>query len=116
VVVRREGVSHELFEEALADQGLTRRVVLSVPHFLAIPLLVAESDLVVTVPYAAGISFARMANLKMLRPPIQVGPVDVKQHWHARFHHDQANMWLRTGIAALFAETPRAKRRDKPAA
>jgi len=116
VVVRREGVSHELFEQALADQGLTRRVVLSVPHFLAIPLLVAESDLVVTVPYAVGISFARMANLKMLRPPIQVGPVDVKQHWHARFHHDQANMWLRTGIAALFAETPRAKRRDKPAA
>jgi DNA-binding transcriptional LysR family regulator len=104
VVVQRPGVSQEFVEQALAEQGLSRRVVLSVPHFLAIPLLVAESDLVVTVPYAVGKSFARMANLKVLRPPLPIRPVDIKQHWHTRYHHDQANLWLRGVVAELFVE------------
>jgi DNA-binding transcriptional LysR family regulator len=106
VVVDQEGKSHELFEETLAAQGLARRVALRVPHFLAVPLLVAESDLVVTVPYAIGASFAKMADLKMLRPPIEVGLPEVKQHWHARFHHDQANRWLRGVVAELFLDKP----------
>ena len=103
-VVQQEGKSHELFEQALAAQGLTRRIALSVPHFLALPLLIAESDLVVTVPYAVAKSFAKMTELKVLRPPIQVPRADVKQHWHTRFHHDEANKWLRTEVASLFVE------------
>jgi len=106
VVVDQEGKSHELFEETLAAQGLARRVALRVPHFLAIPLIVAGSDLVVTVPYAIGTSFAKMADLKLLRPPIQVGLPEVKQHWHARFHHDQANRWIRGVVAELFLDKP----------
>jgi DNA-binding transcriptional LysR family regulator len=106
VVVQQEGKSHELFEEAIVAQGLKRRVVLSIPHFLAIPLVIAESDLIVTVPYAIGMSFAKMASLKMLRPPIEVGPAEVKQHWHARFHHDEANRWIRGVVAELFLGKP----------
>ena len=106
VVVDQEGKSHELFEATLAAQRLTRRVVLRIPHFLAIPLVVAESDLIVTVPYAIGASFAKMANLKMLHPPLKVGKPEVKQHWHARFHHDQVNRWIRGVVAGLFLDKP----------
>jgi DNA-binding transcriptional LysR family regulator len=109
-VVQQEGKSHELFEQALAELGLTRRVALSIPHFLALPLIIAESDLVVTVPYAVATSFAKMAELRVLRPPIQVPRADVKQHWHARFHHDEANKWIRGVIAALFKGLTAAER------
>ena len=109
-VVQQEGKSHELFEQALAEQGLTRRIALSIPHFLAIPLLIAESDLIVTVPYAVAKSFAKMTDLKLLRPPIQVPDAVVKQHWHTRFHHDEANKWIRGLIASLFLEAPRRVR------
>jgi DNA-binding transcriptional LysR family regulator len=109
-VVHQEGKSHELFEQALVEQGLTRRVVLRIPHFLAIPLIIAESDLIVTVPYAVARSFARMADLKVLRPPVQVRRADVRQHWHARFHRDLANQWIRGVIASLFSETARRVR------
>jgi DNA-binding transcriptional LysR family regulator len=102
VVVRSEGKAAELFEEALATQGLERRIALSVPHFLALPLIIASSDLVVTVPYAVAESFVKMADLKLLRPPVRVPPADVKQHWHSRFHHDEANRWIRGVVAALF--------------
>lgn len=109
-VVQREGKSHELFEQALVEQGLVRRVVLSIPHFLAIPLIIAESDLIVTVPSAVARSFARMADLKMLRPPVQVRRANIMQHWHARFHRDLANQWIRRVIASLFVETARRVR------
>jgi DNA-binding transcriptional LysR family regulator len=112
-VVHPEGKSHELFEQALAEHGLTRRVVLRIPHYLAIPTIIAESDLIVTVPYAVGMAFARMANVKMLRPPVQVHPADVKQLWHARFHHDQINKWIRAVIVELFFEEPRREHRSK---
>ena len=109
-VVQQEGKSHELFEQALVEQGLARRVVLSVPHFLAIPLIIAESDLIVTVPHAVARSFARMTDLKMLPTPVQVRRADVRQHWHARFHRDPANLWIRGVIASLFAEGARHSR------
>lgn len=104
VVVQQEGKSHELFENALLAQGLSRRVVLSVPHFLALPLVIAESDLVATVPYAIGKSIARMTGVTLLPPPIQVSRAEVKQLWHARFHTDPENRWMRGVIAALFLE------------
>src|SRR5258706_4583749 len=113
-VVQQEGKSHELFEQALIEQGLTRRVVLSIPHFLAIPLIIAESELIVTVPYAVARSFARMADLRMLRPPVPVQRADVKQHWHPRFHLDHANQWIRGVFASLFVEAPRRVRAQSP--
>jgi DNA-binding transcriptional LysR family regulator len=108
-VVQQEGKSHELFEQALEEQGLTRRIALSVPHFLAIPLIIAESDLIVTVPYAVAKGFARMTDLKLLRPPTRVPRADIKQHWHARFHHDETNKWIRGIVASLFVEAPRRR-------
>jgi hypothetical protein len=59
-VVRAEARSQEVFERFPEQQNIQRRVVLSTPHFMAIPF--AHSDLVVTVPLAAGESFAKFAN------------------------------------------------------
>src|SRR5439155_3014595 len=64
-VVRPEGRSEEVFERALEARGLTREVVLSIPHFMSVPFIIMESDLIVTVPLGVAQSFARMANLKL---------------------------------------------------
>jgi len=108
-VVHPEGKSHELFERALAERGLERRVVVRLPHYLAIPVIVAESDLIATVPYAVGQIFARMANIRLSRPPFDVPKPDVKQFWHARFHNDPANRWLREMVSSLFTGTGAGK-------
>ncbi len=105
IVVRQEGKKGpDLFEQALAAAGIERQVVLDVPHFLALPLLIADSALIATVPYAVAASFAQMAELKLLRPPVEVAPAHVKQYWHLRFHGDEANVWLRRVILELFGE------------
>jgi|HigsolmetaAR202D_1030399.scaffolds.fasta_scaffold00105_28 DNA-binding transcriptional LysR family regulator len=98
------GHADESLEAELRAQGLVRRVVLRVEHFLALPTILSETDLIFTVPYAIGASLAKLADIKLVQPPFKAKPRAVKQHWHSRFHHDPANRWLRGLVADLFAE------------
>jgi DNA-binding transcriptional LysR family regulator len=101
-VVQAEGRSQEMFEEYLRKHGIQRRVVLHVPHFMSIPLVIAKSDLVVTVPRALGSAFASLSPLKLVKPPFALPQFPLKQHWHRRFHKDARNIWLRAMIMTLF--------------
>ena len=117
-VVRAEGRSQEIFERFLERKRIRRKVVLLTPHFLSIPVVVARSDLVATVPHALAIYFARLSpDLALALPPFDIGGFDVRQHWHSKFHNDARNRWLRAQVAHLFndetdewresSETPR---------
>jgi DNA-binding transcriptional LysR family regulator len=102
-VVHAEGRSQEIFERFLERKRIRRKVVLHTPHFLSIPIIIARSDLVATVPHALAIYFTRMSrDLAFAMPPFDIAGFDVKQHWHRRFHNDPRNRWLREQVAQLF--------------
>lgn len=98
------GHLNDTLESELRAQGLTRRVSVRIEHYLAIPTILSQSDLIFTVPYAIGESLAKLGDIKLVRPPFRAKPRSVKQHWHARFHHDPANRWLRGVVSDLFLE------------
>jgi DNA-binding transcriptional LysR family regulator len=102
-VVRSESRGQEVFENFLVKKRIQRRVVLRTPHFMSVPMIVARSDLVVTVPHPLGMYFASLAaNLKIVKPGIAIPRIDLKQYWHRRFHQDPKNRWLRGLVAELF--------------
>jgi DNA-binding transcriptional LysR family regulator len=101
-VVRASGRSQEVFERFLERKRLRRRIVLYTPHFMSIPMVIAKSDLVVTVPLAVGTCFARSGHIKLVRLPFDIPKFDLKQHWHRRYHHDARNRWIRGLVARLF--------------
>jgi DNA-binding transcriptional LysR family regulator len=102
-VIRAEGRSQEVFENYLERHRIKRRVALLAPHFMSIPMIVARSDLIATVPHAIGVWFARSnANLRVAAPPFRSPRFDLKQFWHRRYHEDLRNRWLRSMIAELF--------------
>ena len=103
-VVKAEGRSQELFEQFLMRRQITRRVVLSTPHFMSIPFVIASSDLVATVPRAVGESFARLADVRLVEPPVAVPAFDLKQHWHRTYAKDGGNAWLRGIFTQLFSD------------
>jgi DNA-binding transcriptional LysR family regulator len=107
-VVRAEGRSQEVFEQLLTRKKIVRRVVLTTQHFMSIPFVIASSDLVVTVPRAVGESFARFADIRLLEPPLEIPPFDLKQHWHRKYHKDGAHAWLRAIVAEIFSDGPAA--------
>lgn len=103
-VVSAPGTGHEVVERVLAEKDLARKVALRVTHFLAIPLIVANTDLIVTIPEMLAESYLPAGNIKILQPPIKLPSYAIKQHWHERYHDDPANQWLRELIRDLFGD------------
>ena len=104
-VVHSSGRSQEVFEAFLEAQGLTRRVRLFTPHFMSIPRLIAQSDMVVTVPHAVGVQYGQPEHrLRVIEPPFKSPLIDLKQHWHRKLHKDARNVWLRGLVSQLFNE------------
>ncbi|RDU97517.1 LysR family transcriptional regulator [Trinickia dinghuensis] len=98
VLVSPEGGGfHGVTDEALQKVGLTRRVVLSVPHFLFLVSAVASTDLVAMAP--ARLVQANPA-LRVTDSPIEVPGYEMCMLWHERVHRDPAHQWLREHIAA----------------
>jgi DNA-binding transcriptional LysR family regulator len=104
-VVSTAGTGHEAaIERAFAEQRQHRRVALTLPHWMAVPIIVARTDYIVTVPRRLAVAFASFPGIAIVDPPIRIEPFDIRQHWHERYHHDPANRWLRALVAELFLE------------
>jgi DNA-binding transcriptional LysR family regulator len=96
------GTGQQLLEEALEKFGIERRVMLRLPGFLGLTAILSSSDLIVTLPRHIGETLAALGRLRVHACPFPISPFFVKQHWHARYHHDTANRWLRGLCARLF--------------
>jgi DNA-binding transcriptional LysR family regulator len=88
----------------LEKAGVMAQARFRVPHFTAVPYIVATSDLVVTVPQKLAESAARPFGLKWIEPPLALPTLQTNVFWHRRFNHDAGIQWLRGLIADVFAE------------
>ncbi|CAG4891942.1 LysR family transcriptional regulator [Paraburkholderia saeva] len=84
-------------DETLAEAGLARRVVLSVPHFLFVMSVLASTDLVAMLPSRL---VSGHSALQVIEPPVDVAGYEMAMLWHERSHRDPAHQWLRERIAA----------------
>lgn len=98
VVVSPDGGGfHGITDEVLSEAGMSRRVVLSVPHFLFVMSVLATTDLVAMLPSR----LVRNASaLRIVEPPLDVPGYEMSMLWHERSHRDPAHQWLREHIAA----------------
>jgi DNA-binding transcriptional LysR family regulator len=81
-------------DRALAERGLRRRIVITMPHFLAALAVVAASDLVVTLPERLARALAP-PGLLIRPPPVPLAPLELVSLWHPRVHADPTHRWLR---------------------
>jgi DNA-binding transcriptional LysR family regulator len=98
VTVSRRGRLHGVIDDALAERGLSRRVVAALPTSSAALDLAARSDLVTTV--AEQVCRPVWTRLGLVaRPfPFPVPPVPVIVTWHHRNDTDPAHAWLRAQL------------------
>ena len=94
--------SHELLEALLDHHGLKRHVRLTVSHYLSVPAVVEQSDLIAVVPWAIAEYFQAMDRVVLFDLPIAMDDYLLKQHWHERYNEDPSNRWLRSTIAREF--------------
>ncbi len=98
------GMSHALMEAQLAKQDLAGSITLRVPDFMVLPLVIANSDLLVVMPSRLADAFSQLVSIKVMRPPLNLPPYDIRVYWHERFHYDPANRWLRRAFIKQFRE------------
>lgn len=95
VTVSRRGRFGDSVDGALAQLGLTRRVVATAPTEAAAFQFARESDLLVTSPEATTRSAAASFGLVLLPVPLELPPAPVFLSWHQRYDTDRAHAWLR---------------------
>ena len=96
------GTGYQLLDKAVASRHITRQIRLELPGFLGLSAILSASDLIATLPRHIGETLAAAAGLRVLPLPFEIPGFTVKQYWHARYHHDGANRWLRSICAELF--------------
>ena len=83
-------------DAALESLGQRRQVTFSTQHFLFIPELVAQTDVVAMVP--SRLVRNRSDRLLMVPPPLSIPSFEMAMSWHERSQLDPAHEWLRREV------------------
>ncbi|MEV6950559.1 LysR family transcriptional regulator [Streptomyces sp. NPDC051183] len=94
LIVSRRGRLEGPVDAALAEQGLTRRVVGSVGTFPASLFVLRDTDLVGLITSQAA-SLATALGLRTFEIPLELPSLPFGMAWHPRHDADPAHAWLR---------------------
>ena len=83
-----------LFDRQLRARGVTRRVVLSMSHFLAAPWIAAQSNAILLIPRRL-LPVVAGWNLRTLSVPLEMPSFQVSMLWRERSQREPAHRWLR---------------------
>jgi DNA-binding transcriptional LysR family regulator len=100
VVVAAHGTGHATVDNSIEKLGVKRRVVMNVPHFVAVGHILATTDMIATVPERFARQCLEPFQLALARLPMKLPEIGINLFWHSRFHKEPGNQWLR----ALFFE------------
>lgn len=101
VILEPRAGQTNLAEHALAVVGLSRRVRVQVPHHLSMPFIVAQSNLVCTLPLPLARLFERHFPVRVVRCQLPIRPIPLFLMWHARQDAEPAHQWLRRSFVEL---------------
>lgn len=91
-------------DEALDKLGLSRKIALVTPRFVAVPFLVAGAAVVTTMHARLARYFAEEMGLSLSPPPVDLPMLTTSLLWHASYDSDPAHIWLRETIIRVAAE------------
>ncbi|BAL24201.1 LysR family transcriptional regulator [Azoarcus sp. KH32C] len=104
VAVSSPSSGHRLAEDALADMGISRQIVIRTPYFTALPQLMAQSDLIVLLPSRAARIFVTQGDMVVQPAPMELPEFEVKMYWHQRHETNPSVAWLLERLEVLLRE------------
>lgn len=92
-------------DRILAKQGLKRRVAMTVRHFLVVPQIIENSDMLITFPRRAAERLPGIENLHIVPLPLHFDPVQIRIIWHERYTNHTDHQWMRLELTDICRET-----------
>lgn len=102
VVVEAPGRSQEVFDQFLREKRISLRVLLRTPHFMSVPVVVAETDAVAIVPQALADFVRNYGGIQEFPMPFVPPTFQVNLFWHRSAQSDPSNVWLRELMISQF--------------
>jgi len=88
----------------LTKAGIRRDIRLEVPHFVAVGHILQRTELLATVPIRFADCCVEPFGLSVLPHPVALPEIAINMFWHAKYHQDLANIWLRQLMFDLFSD------------
>jgi DNA-binding transcriptional LysR family regulator len=108
VVASRRGAFAGPVDDALAELGLSREVVVVVPGFRDAIRIARRSDLIALVPRSSLASADPLTEgLATFELPVRTPEIVISAMWHPHMDADPAHRWLRNIVTALCRERAR---------
>ena len=104
VVIISEGTGHGKVDELIEHSGIQRKIRLRVPHFVAVADILQTTNLVATVTDKFAKRSAASFDLKYVAHPVKLPEISINLFWHAKYHREPGNQWLRTLVFDTFVE------------
>ncbi len=93
-----------VIDQHLAAQGLKRRISVRSAHFGLIPLMVAQSLLVLTTGRQFCSRYVDALPVRIVRCPVEFPVLSYYQLWHDVTHNSAAQRWLREQVREVARE------------
>ncbi len=84
-----------IVDQTLAEQGLQRRIALTVPYWFALPTAIAASDLLTAIPSCLEKHFVQHYQVQSFEIPLKLPSWPISMAWSKLKDRDPANLWLR---------------------
>jgi DNA-binding transcriptional LysR family regulator len=91
-------------DAVMVQRGVSLKIAARIPHYLAVPMILERSDLVVVMPARPATMFARDPRFRVVSLGFDLPSFDVCQYWHQRFSRDPALAWLTRTMHTLFSD------------
>nr|WP_163501762.1 LysR family transcriptional regulator [Halomonas socia] len=102
-VVVASASGHSLAEEKLQELGIERKIALEVPHFLILPKILRQNDLLGIIPVHIARQFAADGSLCIHPLPFEVPDFDISLYWRAQAFHSPAQRWFCSTLSEAIA-------------
>lgn len=101
LLVSYRGANQSMLDEQLAQRGYQRRIRYVTPHFSCLPLMLAGTPVLATVPQGLAAGWEQHYGLRSSETPLELADFELSLLWHKRQQNDPALQWLLTRLREL---------------
>ncbi len=102
-----DGSLSGIVDEVLAGVGRNRRVALALPHFHAVAVSVATSEMIAVIPEQSAREAAKSLDLAIYQPSVPIPSQPLRLYWHRRHDRSPVFGWLREQVFAAVEQMQR---------
>jgi DNA-binding transcriptional LysR family regulator len=100
------GVGLGVVDQILSKQELKREIAIRIPHFLAASYIVANSNLIVTLPRRLGMLLSDNKKISIVEVPFKMPDFSIYLYWHSKNQNNPIHQWVRKKITSAESNNP----------